>query len=211
MIASNFQDQLKEIFSKKNERWSETNPLMGYPRASVEAARKMSPLPRESAVMMPLFKRNLVWHTVFMLRPDGNGVHSNQLSFPGGKLEGNETHLQAALRETFEEVGILHHDITVCGELTELFIPPSQFVVKPYVGILPDNPNFVHDIGEVVRLIEVPVEYFFQEPLISESEIFIPTYNKIMNVKSFQLDDLILWGATAMMVQEFRSLFGFEK
>ena len=91
------------------------NPMIGYKRAEPFEARLMDPPAKESGVMMLLFQRNEVWHTLFMMRPDGKGVHSNQLSFPGGKLEPGENWKEAALRETFEEIGVKPDDIEIIG------------------------------------------------------------------------------------------------
>lgn len=186
------------------------NPLLGYPRASVDEAREMSPPPKESAVMMLLFQRNNDWHMLLILRPEGQGVHSNQMAFPGGRLEWGETSLDAALRETFEEVGVKPGHIHVLGKLTELFIPPSHFIVQPFVGFIDDEPEFICNDAEVASIIEVPIQNFLRENIIEEKEIFLPTHNRHIKAKYFDVEGNTLWGATAMMIQEFRMLFGFK-
>lgn len=194
----------------KSESLNRGKALMGYPRSSVEQARAMQPPPRESAVMMLLYPVNQEWMTVFMKRPEGGGVHSGQLSFPGGKLENNESHLEAALRETLEETGFKAESQNVVGTLNEIYIPPSHFVVAPFVACLERKPDFTPNPQEVVELIEFPVNNFLQHDIIREKEIFIPTMNRHIQARYFDVNGHTLWGATAMMVQEFREVFGFE-
>jgi len=186
------------------------NPMMGYARADPSAARLMDPPARESAVMLLLFRRTGIWHTLFMMRPDGPGVHSNQLSFPGGRVEVGETPEQAARRETEEEVGLKQSDIEVLGQLTELYIPPSHFIVQPFVGVLKDEPLFTPSAAEVFALIEEPIANFLRDDIVDAKDIFIPTFNRTINARYFDVQGHTLWGATAMMMQEFRMLLGFS-
>lgn len=200
-----FEGKLRTFDFEKNV----SNPLLGYKRAAPLEARKLNPPPKESAVMMLLFQRHDHWHTLFMLRPDGSGVHSNQLSFPGGKLEFDESSEDAALRETFEEVGIESHAIRILGSLSPLYIPPSHFVVQPFVGVLSAEPHFSANPAEVVSLIEYPIAQLIKEPIISEKDMHIPSMNQTIRVKYFDVNGYTLWGATAMIVQEFRSILGY--
>ncbi len=203
---SGIEERLKSFDFSANE----SNLLMGYHRASAEEARKLNPAPKESAVMMLLFPRSGQWFTLFILRPDGTGIHSNQLSFPGGKIEAGETNLEAAFRETHEEVGVHKDQIRIIGSLSPLYIPPSHFVVQPFVGVLFEEPNFVANPQEVVQLIEYPVTPFLEEPIILEKEIFIATFDRTIQAKYFDVNGFTLWGATAMMIQEFRTILGFH-
>lgn len=186
------------------------HPMMGYRRAQPQEARQMNPPALESAVMMLLYQKGSEWYTAFMKRPDGDSTHSGQISFPGGKQEPNETHEQTALRETFEEIGIAPDSVNVIGELSELYIPPSHFIVRPYIGLLDYVPVFVPNPSEVIRVIEEPVANFLKEEIILQKEIYISKYNARFNAMYFDLQGETLWGATAMVVQEFRSILGFN-
>ncbi len=210
MKTDQFIDELKEKLSARNFESPRENALLGYPRSSAYAARQMHPPVKESAVLMPLFLRKNEWYTVFMQRPDGAGVHSNQISFPGGKIEEGEDALQAAIRETFEEVGVKESELNIIGRLSELYIPPSHFVVQPFIGVMNPDPLFIPNEAEVQSLIEFPVQAFLQHSIVLEKEIFIPAFNKNIVAKYFDVNGNTLWGATAMMIQEFRSLFSFE-
>ena len=189
---------------------TEANHIIGYPRPSAIEARQMTPPARESAVLFPLFLRDNRWHTAFMKRPSGQGVHSDQLSFPGGKLEIGESHLQAALREAQEEIGLESGQWNVIGQLSTLYIPPSHFVVQPFLAWAPENPQFQFNSGEVAEWIEHPIDDFMRPNLIGRKEIFVSKYNRTFDSGYFNIQGHTLWGATAIMVQEFRSLFGYE-
>lgn len=180
--------------------------VMSYHRPSVSEARAKQPPPRESAVMMLLYQRHDVWHTLLIERPGNQGAHSGQLAFPGGRIEPHETPLQAALRETTEEVGIAAQHIEVIGELSELYIPPSHFVVKPFVGLWQNQGPLFTNSDEVVRTIEVSMDYLYHPDSLQQHHVQLSGQNITLQVPGFVVDDNILWGATAMMVQEFRIL-----
>jgi len=132
---------LKEKIKGDLPGYTAHHPMMSYTRAQPAEARLMNPPARESAVMMLLYQKDNQWYTAFMKRPEDESTHSGQISFPGGKQEQNETLEQTALRETFEEVGIAQQSVDVLGQLSELYIPPSHFIVRPYIGILSHDRN----------------------------------------------------------------------
>jgi 8-oxo-dGTP pyrophosphatase MutT (NUDIX family) len=180
--------------------------VMSYHRPSVAEARAQQPPPRESSVMMLLYLREANWHTLLIERPGNQGAHSGQLAFPGGRIESHETPLEAAFRETEEEVGISKHHIEVLGELSELYIPPSHFVVKPFVGLWLNQNPLRPNPDEVVRTLDVSLEYLFHPDSLQRHRVPITAGQATLVVPGFQIEDKILWGATAMMVQEFRYL-----
>lgn len=182
--------------------------MMSYQRQSPEEAKKLHPPPKESAVMFLLFNYKDLVHTLFIQRPKDQGVHSGQLSFPGGKREMGESLDQTALRETFEEIGVAPDQIEVLGELSEIYIPPSHFLVRPFIGAIKSLPELVLNPSEVEEVIIHPLDFFFQENIIAQKPIFIPKFNVSIDAPFFDIQGRTLWGATAMMVQEFRLMMG---
>ena len=143
-------------------------------------------------------------HFILILRKAYKGVHSAQVSFPGGKVEINDiSMLEAALRETEEEVGIPIADISVLKQLTELYIPPSNFFVQPYLGITSKTPQFIPHDDEVEAIIEVPLHEFLNDA-VKTTQSLNTSYAKNIQVPAFHLQGHVVWGATAMMLNEIR-------
>jgi 8-oxo-dGTP pyrophosphatase MutT (NUDIX family) len=163
--------------------------------------------PRLSAVMVLIYPRNEVPHLVLMKRPEYDGAHSGQVSFPGGKKEEEDVDLSAtALRETEEETGINRQEITVIGQLTELFIPPSGFLVAPFVGYLNEPPVFIPDEREVAELIEMPIDLLLDEAIVDQKKIHIKSHNIYIDSPYFNIQDHVVWGATCMMLSELKEI-----
>jgi len=143
---------------------------------------------------------------VLILRKTYEGVHSAQVGFPGGKLEACDSSLeQAALRETFEEIGVPINHIKVLKELTEVYIPPSNFYVQPYLGISNKRLSFIKDDSEVEDIIEVPLKHFFDKDVIISKKV-TTSYSVEVEVPAFLLNGYIVWGATAMILSEIKDL-----
>jgi len=163
--------------------------------------------PKKAAVLA-LFYPDKFNNTYVLLtkRASYDGTHSAQISFPGGKYDKQDITLKdTAIRETNEEIGIAVNDIVIFKEMTNVFIPPSNFLVTPYLAYLNEEPSFVKN-HEVETLIEVSLTNFLSETCIS-STIITTSYAKEMHVPCFKLNDYIVWGATAMMLSEIRDLF----
>lgn len=162
----------------------------------------------KQAGVMALFypDRNRQTKFVLILRKSYKGVHSAQIGFPGGKVELIDNSLKhTALRETNEEIGIPVHDIEVVKELTEVYIPPSNYYVKPFLGFLKDTPIFVKEESEVEDTLEVLVSDFLNEDAVIFKTI-TTSYAKQVEVPAYKLNKQIVWGATAMMLSEIKDL-----
>lgn len=141
-----------------------------------------------------------------ILRKTYNGVHSNQVGFPGGKVEKeDETLMATALRETHEEVGVHPHDVKIIREISEIYIPPSNFEVQPYMGLYREPKPFILQKDEVERTIEIPLTEFLNEGNVVIKKLSTSYANEI-DVPAFKLNDYIVWGATAMMLSEIKVL-----
>jgi len=142
---------------------------------------------------------------VLMQRNTYKGAHSAQISLPGGKHEGEESLQETALRETFEEIGVDKHKIEIISPLSKVWVSPSKFLVTPYIGITNDKPKFEKDDFEVAEIIEVKLSDFLDDSCIKTS-IVNSSYVENLAVPSFILNDKVVWGATAMILSEFRDV-----
>ena len=173
----------------------------------LEAVKDRMKNARKSAVMA-LFYPNAEGDTnfVLILRKTYSGVHSNQVGFPGGKLELEDIDYKAAaLRETEEEVGVAINSVEVIRETTATYIPPSNFIVQPFIGILHDTPIFVPQPSEVEAIIEVSLSDFLSDSAIIQKEL-TTSYMKKIEVPAFYLNEHVVWGATAMMLSEVKDI-----
>jgi 8-oxo-dGTP pyrophosphatase MutT (NUDIX family) len=155
-----------------------------------------------AGVMLLLYPVEGSLTTVFMKRPKYTGAHSDQISFPGGKYHSNDDSIiHTALRETKEEFGIPEENIKILGSLTPLYIPVSKFKVYPFVGYIKNTPDFKIDPYEVEYLIETELDYLLL-PSIKKTEYQVHG-NIHGQVPFFEVKDHKIWGATAMILNEF--------
>ena len=183
-------------------------PLPGYKshkmvmehRKPAGAAFKNGLEPKRSAVLIHLYQHLGDLHLVYIQRPEYDGVHSKQISFPGGKAEvGDKSILETALREAKEEVNIESSKIEILGALTELYIPPSNFLVQPFVSFQQGRPSFIPDDREVGQIMEVCLSSLINQDL---SDYNVMNKSSTISVKGFLIEGQVLWGASAMMTRE---------
>jgi 8-oxo-dGTP pyrophosphatase MutT (NUDIX family) len=157
---------------------------------------------RKAGVLVLFYPSNGNINLVFIKRAEYPGVHSGQVSFPGGGREtGDKDIVATALREAEEEIGVARHIVVPVGTLTDLFIPPSNFLVTPVVGYTHDRPDFKPDPAEVDQILEVPLSTLLDKDTRQEKDITIfPAIN--LNVPCYYADGHVIWGATAMMLSE---------
>ncbi|MEM6765996.1 MAG: CoA pyrophosphatase [Bacteroidota bacterium] len=179
-----------------------------------EAQREMAsslrdpyfPIPdgyRESAVLALIYPyQDQKLHVVFMRRTKDGRAHGGQISFPGGRVEAEDLDtIHTALREAEEELSVPSQQVKILGTLTELYIPVSNFMVYPAVGFLPERPTFIPQPEEVDEVIELRLDTFFNSAIIQMHNVQIRP-NLYLNVPSFKIDGYVIWGATAMMMNE---------
>jgi 8-oxo-dGTP pyrophosphatase MutT (NUDIX family) len=160
---------------------------------------------RLAAVMILLYPHNGSVHTVLMQRHDYDGVHGGQISFPGGKKEESDENLiQTAIREAQEETGIDPDIISVIGTLTPLFIPVSNMLVTPVVGWTDTKPAFNHQPEEVVFLIDADIKILLDQTIVKTKPFNIR--GEMLNVKYFDYEGNVIWGATAMLLYELLTI-----
>ena len=181
--------------------------LAPYTRLTRKIAKEQDTNPKLSAVLALLFPKNNEPHLLLTLRNSYKGVHSQQVSFPGGKREDTDTSFeQTALRETQEEVGISPKSIQIIGKLTEVYIPPSRFLVHPFVGISQAQPTYKPDATEVAEIIECSISQLLDDNLVKEKDIFVSTTQLKMKTKYFDINGHVVWGATAIMLSELKEI-----
>jgi 8-oxo-dGTP pyrophosphatase MutT (NUDIX family) len=171
---------------------------------NLEEIKKTSP--RIASVLILLYENdegNIEFPVT--LRPFYNGIHSNQISLPGGAFEPEDLNLaQTALRETVEELGVEDENIEIIKQLTELYIPPSNFLVYPFVGIHYGVPEFIPQQEEVAQIIPLDLEVF----MLAKPAVFERKFSEyLVEIPGYELgEDTYIWGATAMILSEFGTL-----
>jgi 8-oxo-dGTP pyrophosphatase MutT (NUDIX family) len=156
----------------------------------------------DSAVLILLWPDGDQVSTVFILRPEYDGVHSNQIAFPGGKYEINDVDFVAtALREAHEEVGINPETVTILGQLSPLFIPPSQFLVYPIVGYTTVVPVFIPDPIEIKEVIPCHLIDFLKQDAITIQDLKV-SERVLPDIPCYKIGKRLIWGATAMIFSE---------
>jgi 8-oxo-dGTP pyrophosphatase MutT (NUDIX family) len=172
----------------------------------VEKFKNGSNNPKKAAVMMLIYPKNNKSHLALIVRNTYAGVHSAQIGFPGGKVELEDNSLiQTALRETHEEIGIHPDKIEVIKSFTEVFIPPSNFIVAPFLGISYTELEFIEQVEEVAGIIEFPLLDFLNEKTIV-NKIMDTSYGTNIEVPTFYIKEHYVWGATAMMMSELKEV-----
>jgi 8-oxo-dGTP pyrophosphatase MutT (NUDIX family) len=160
---------------------------------------------RIAGVLITLFPEKGSIHTIFMQRPQYDGVHGGQISFPGGKKEPEDLDvIHTALREAYEEIGVEQAKVLVIGTLTPLFIPVSNMIVTPVLGWINEKPHFKCQSEEVVFLIDAELEKLL-DPSIVKSKPF-EIRGEMLDVKYFEYNGSVIWGATAMILHELLTI-----
>jgi 8-oxo-dGTP pyrophosphatase MutT (NUDIX family) len=163
--------------------------------------------PKNAAVMMLFYPKNGRTHLVLIVRNSYEGVHSAQIAFPGGKYETEDlTFEKTALRETQEEIGIHPENIQIIMPFTQIYIPPSNFMVYPFLGICNEELVFTPDGNEVAKIIELPLSVFLNDEIVINTTMTTSYANNI-DIPAFKIEEHIVWGATAMMLSELKEVF----
>ena len=166
----------------------DTKPPENYKRGAVLILL----YPCENKAFFPLIKR-----------PEYLGVHSGQIAFPGGKMEEEDKdEIETALREAWEEVGIIPGEVKLVGQMSKLFIPTSNFLVTPVLGYTEAIPDFVPEEREVAKIIPTAVSTLY-EPNFRKQKVLEFSDNFRLDTPYFEVEKEMVWGATAMILSEF--------
>lgn len=190
------------------------HPLPGY-EAHIEMApalrRKITKIPdnaRLSAVLVLLYQHEGNLYIPLMRRTQDGRVHGGQVSLPGGKHDDTDPDFTfTALREAEEELNIPAQEVDLLGDLTDIYIPPSNFKVFPRLGFLPARPNFLPEVNEVADIYEVQVSDFLRKEILGTHKVEI-IQGMHLEVPGYTvLDQHLVWGGTAMILAEFLAIF----
>lgn len=157
---------------------------------------------RKAGVLILIYPKNQELNIVFILRTVYNGPHSGQISFPGGKSELiDKDIIDTALRESHEEIGINPNLVNIFGKLTPLHIPISNFIVYPIIGVYEIAPEFKLDPTEVEKVIEIKLRDLIDSKNCTSKKFKFGDLSFVAPI--YNPDNIIIWGATAMILSEF--------
>lgn len=178
--------------------------LPEYRRAPPENLNADPAYWRDAAVLVLLYPAGEDIRFPLIQRVSGSGVHAGQVSLPGGAREGDETPEDCALRETREELGVDSAAIRVVRELSPLHIPPSRFLVRPFVGVLEEPPVFQPAPAEVEYCFETSLDELLRPGVRTED--LMEREGRLWRIPFYRLAGRRVWGATAMILAELEAM-----
>ncbi|MBS1261785.1 MAG: putative Nudix hydrolase NudL [Calditrichaeota bacterium] len=159
---------------------------------------------RDAAVLIALAHRHGRWEFPLILRAEDSFSHGGQIGLPGGRREGAESAEMCALRESNEEIGLPATGVRVIGRLSPLPVPVSRHIIQPFVGVVTSDVQYRPDPREVQAVLAMPVARLVDPDAPREGGIIIRSLR--LTVPMFDLDGHPVWGATAMILSEFREI-----
>jgi 8-oxo-dGTP pyrophosphatase MutT (NUDIX family) len=157
-----------------------------------------------ASVLIPIFEKDNKSHIIFTKRTDKVSHHKGQISFPGGKFENTDKDLEfTALRETYEEIGVKPNHIKVIGKINNM-VTNTNFIVSPYVGVIPYPYDFLVNPDEISELIFVPVKHLLDKNYfrIQQREI----NGHLFDIYYYDYLNYTIWGVTGKILFDFLSL-----
>jgi 8-oxo-dGTP pyrophosphatase MutT (NUDIX family) len=167
------------------------------------------PDPKQAGVLVLLYPCSSQLCLPITRRTETVESHKGQVSLPGGTREGGEALEATAVRETCEELGVCPDRWDILGPLTPLYIPPSGFLVHPYVAYAPVRPAFRPDPVEVAELIEIPLSLLLDPATVVREDWLLR--GSTVQVPFFYTYGHKVWGATAMVLSEFVAVLNEDK
>ncbi len=195
-------EQLKELPGEHGH--SEAMPLnRPYTNQALQQAENL----RHSAVGMILYPAENTVNSVLIRRPAYDGTHSNQVAFPGGKMDETDHNLEAtARRECHEEINLPAERGICLGELSRVYIPVSRFLVQPFVFYVEELPELIPDPREVAGIIHFDIFRLTDEQTLKFTDMRFGDGLTRKNIPYYDINGHVVWGATAMMLAEFKTI-----
>lgn len=159
---------------------------------------------RHAAVLVVLYPKDDGVYLILTLRTDDLPDHPGQISFPGGRQDPGEELQETALREAREEIGLDSNLVNILGELSPLYIAPSNFCVHPFVAVCDTEPELAPLEDEVAAVLHVPLASLFDR-----DASVVETWSlrgEIVDIPCIRFHQYRIWGATAMMLSELRAV-----
>tara|TARA_B110000285_G_scaffold132218_2_gene148419 strand:- start:1724 stop:2365 length:642 start_codon:yes stop_codon:yes gene_type:complete len=162
---------------------------------------------RDSAVSIILYPHLESIYCILIKRPEYEGKHSGQISFPGGKFEDSDLNFEyTARREAFEEVGFPIKEGELITALSQLYIPISNFLVHPFLFFTSKKPELIPDQREVEKTVEFDIFDLLKPENQSTKDIQIEKSTHLKNIPYFNIQGNVVWGATAMILSELKMI-----
>ena len=193
-----------------------TRPIATDARFAPRAASTDSGLPRYDRATFPPARAAATLLLVYP-GPDGELTtpltvrhadlrdHAGEISLPGGAMDPTDASLEAtALREAWEEIGVEPSVISIIGVLDEVWIPVSNFELRPFVGTATGRPSFTPHTDEVTEIVELPVRYLLADDAVSEELIEGPGWQ--LRAAVYRYAGHRIWGATARTLAMFAAV-----
>jgi 8-oxo-dGTP pyrophosphatase MutT (NUDIX family) len=155
-----------------------------------------------AAVLVPIFKLNDEYHLLFTKRASSVGYHRGHVCFPGGVVDETDgSPERAALRESYEEIGLLKDDVEILGQIDDSLTYSPPFIIHPFVGLIPHPYSFDINTEEVEKTIEVPLDFFASQ--VSKDDAIHEEFERGIDFPDYRYNGERIWGTTASIVANF--------
>lgn len=160
-----------------------------------------------SAVLIPIYQKQGHYYIVLIRRTETVKTHKGQISFPGGVRDINDrTLLHTAIRESREEIGLHMKDIEIIGELDDEITTTSNYIVTPFVAMIPWPYRFTKNKDEVAEIMEVPITVLLDKGCLKANT---ETLNgKPIDSYTYYYQGKVIWGATARILKKLLDIIG---
>lgn len=196
---------LKQVEAEALPGWDAQRLMSPSYRGHYSMEKILELKPRLGSVAIILYEKEEQLFFVLTQRHDYDGAHSGQISFPGGKNEMDEDLLATAIRESKEEIGVQLFEHQHCLSLSPIFIPPSHFLVHPFIFYCASDMQFLRDEFEVKEILEIPLHLLLDDQFKTKSDINVRG-SLLKGVPSYVFGDKMVWGATAIILSELEMI-----